>query len=62
MRIRNIDSERLTGTSAQYPWASWAVWDDTFPDGDCVEKRPERLVGFVHDQAEMLTPAIVRMG
>lgn len=36
----------LTGIAVQYPWASWAVWDDAFPDGDCVEKRPERLVEF----------------
>lgn len=52
----------VCGIAEQYPWASWAVWDDAFPDGDCVEKRPERLVEFVHDQAEMLTPAIVLMG
>jgi len=57
-----MDRETFAGIAEQYPWASWAVWDDAFPDGDCVEKRPERLVEFVHDQAEMLTPAIVLMG
>jgi len=54
-----MDSETLAGIAAQYPWANWAVWDNAFPDGDCVEKRPERLVEFVHDQAEVLTPDIV---
>lgn len=57
-----MDSETLARIAAEYPWASWAVWDDAFPDGDCVEKRPERLVEFVHDQAEVLAPDIVLMG
>jgi len=57
-----MDHETLTRIAAQYPWTSWAVWDDAFPDGDCVEKQPERLVEFVHDQAEVLTPDIVLMG
>jgi len=61
-KIWSMDRETFAGIAEQYPWASWAVWDDAFPDGDCVEKRPERLVEFVHDQAEMLTPAIVLMG
>jgi len=57
-----MDHETLAEIAAQYPWASWAVWDDAFPDGDCVEKQPERLVEFVHNQAEVLTPDIVLMG
>jgi len=57
-----MDSETLAGIAAQYPWASWAVWDDAFPNGDCVEKQPDRLVEFVHDQAEVLTPDIVLIG
>ncbi|WP_181693378.1 hypothetical protein [Natronomonas sp. LN261] len=57
-----MDREMLTEIATRYPWASWAVWDDEFPDGDCVEKRPERLVEFVHNQAEVLTPDIVLMG
>jgi len=57
-----MDRETLTEIAAQYPWASWAVWDDAFPDGDCVETQPERLVEFVQDRAEMLTPDIVLMG
>jgi hypothetical protein len=39
-----MDCETLTRIATQYPWASWAVWDDAFPDGDCVEKCAERLV------------------
>lgn len=57
-----MDRETLTEIAAQYPWASWAVWDDTFPDGDCVEERPERLVEFVQGRVEVLTPDIVLMG
>lgn len=57
-----MDGKTISQVAAQYPWASWAVWDDAFPDGDCVEKRPERLVEFVHDRAEVLTPNIVFMG
>lgn len=57
-----MDSETLMTIAEQYPWASWAVWDDAFPDGDCVEKRPERLVEFVGDHAEMLTPDVVLTG
>jgi len=40
----------------------WAAWDDVFPDGDCVEKQPERLVEFIYDRAEVLTPDVVLMG
>jgi len=57
-----MDRETLIDIAAQYPWASWAVWDDAFPDGDCVEKQPERLVEFVQDRVEVLTPDIVLMG
>jgi hypothetical protein len=57
-----MDGETLTEIAAQYPWASWAVWDETFPDGDCIEKHPDRLVEFVHNQAEELTPDIVLVG
>jgi len=57
-----MDRETLAGITAQYPWASWAVWDDAFPDGDCVEKQPERLVEFVHWRAEVLTSDVVFMG
>ncbi|AEN07454.1 hypothetical protein Halar_0189 (plasmid) [halophilic archaeon DL31] len=57
-----MDSETLAEFATQYPWASWAVWDDEFPDGNCVEKRPERLVEFVHERAEVLTPDVVLMG
>ena len=57
-----MNSETLAEIATQYPWASWAVWDDAFPDGDCVEKHPERLVEFVQDRVEVLTPDIVLIG
>jgi hypothetical protein len=57
-----VDRETLGTIAERYPWASWAVWDDAFPDGDCVEERPERLVEFVADHAEALTPGVVLTG
>jgi hypothetical protein len=57
-----MERETLTHIATRYPWASWAVWDDAFPDGDCVEKRPEHLVEFVQDRVEVLTPDIVLLG
>jgi hypothetical protein len=32
-----VDRETLGTIAERYPWASWAVWDDVFPDGDHVE-------------------------
>ncbi len=57
-----MNSKTLAEIAAQYPWASWGVWDDEFPDGDCVEKQPDQLVEFVQNHAEVLTPDIVLMG
>ena len=57
-----MDRKTLTTISERYPWASWAVWDKTFPDGDCVEKQPDQLVEFVCERAEELTPEIVLLG
>lgn len=57
-----MDNETLKTVAQEYPWASWAVWDDAFPDGDCVEDHPERLVEFVKERAGRLTPDIVLMG
>lgn len=57
-----MDRETLTTITERYPWASWAVWDESFPGEGCVEERPERLVEFVGEHTELLTPDIVLMG
>jgi len=57
-----MDCERIATIAREYPWASWAVWDDVFPEGDCVEEHPERLVEFIQARAEKLTPDIVFLG
>lgn len=38
------------------------MWDDAFPDGDCVEERPKRLGEFVQKRAETLAPDTVLVG
>jgi hypothetical protein len=57
-----VDRKTLGTIAERYPWASWAVWDDSFPDGDCVEERPERLVEFIGNHTDTLTPDVVLMG
>jgi len=52
----------LTSIARAYPWASWAIWDPSFPDGDCVEQRPQELLSFVQERADQLTPDIVFLG
>lgn len=57
-----MDKTTVTSIAERYPWASWAVWDDAFPDDDCVEERPEHLVEFVQEHVPALTTDIVLMG
>ncbi|RMB13950.1 hypothetical protein [Haloplanus aerogenes] len=57
-----MDSATLGRLAEQYPWSSWVVWDDSFPDDDCVEECPERLFEFVQNHAEMLTGETVFVG
>jgi len=57
-----MDSVTLDRLAEQYPWSSWAVWDDSFPDGDCIEERPARLSEFVQNHAEVLTRDVVFVG
>lgn len=57
-----MNAETVTTVAERYPWASWAVWDEEFPDEDCVEQTPERLVGFIRDQAACLSPKVVLLG
>jgi hypothetical protein len=57
-----MDPETLGTVADRYPWASWAIWDESFPDGDCVERQPAQLVEFVREHRELLTPDIVFAG
>lgn len=58
----SVDGETLTTIADRYPWASWAVWDETFPAEGCVEEHPEELFAFVQDRADSLTPDVVLLG
>lgn len=57
-----MDGDTLTQIADRFPWASWAVWDDSFPDGDCVEDHPKQLVEFVRTRIEQLTTDVVLLG
>ncbi len=57
-----MDDQSLADIAEQFPWASWAIWDEEFPDDDCVEQTPERLVNFMQEHADQLTPDIVFVG
>lgn len=57
-----MDTETLTRIAEDFPWASWGIWDDEFPDGECIERQPQNLVDFFQNHAEFLTPEIVLMG
>lgn len=45
-----------------YPWASWAVWDDEFPDGNCVEKSPANVADFIVEHSNDLRTDVVMLG
>ena len=46
----------------RYPWGSWAVWDDEFPEGDCVEKTPDEVADFIVDHSPDLRTDVVMLG
>jgi hypothetical protein len=58
----SIDGEVITTVADRFPWASWAIWDDVFPDGECIEQHPERLIDFVSEHVDQLTPDVVFLG
>lgn len=57
-----MDADMLTTVAERYPWSSWAVWDDSFPDGNCVEETPEKLREFVRQRRDELTTDVVLLG
>jgi hypothetical protein len=57
-----VDRETVTRIRDTYPWASWAVWDEAFPDGECVETVPKQLAQFIIDRRDQLTPDVVLLG
>lgn len=58
----SVDGEIVTTVADRFPWASWAIWDDAFPDGECIEQRPEQLFDFVSGHVDHLTPDVVFLG
>lgn len=46
----------------RYPWASWAIWDDKFPDEDCVENTPDDVADFLINHSDQLTTDIIMLG
>jgi hypothetical protein len=57
-----MNSETISTIAERYPWASWAIWDEGFPNDGCIEEHPEQVVKFVRGKAEELTPDVVLMG
>lgn len=57
-----MDAKTLETVAQRFPWASWAVWDEAFPDGDCVEDRPSELVDFMKQDRTDLTPGVILLG
>ena len=45
-----------------YPWSSWAIWDDAFPDGECIETNSCSLVEFMLTHHKKLTSDVVLLG
>ena len=58
----STDREVVTTVADRFPWASWAIWDDEFPGGECIEQHPERLVDFASEHVDHLTPDVVFLG
>lgn len=57
-----VNAKTINRIQGEFPWASWAIWDDDFPDGDCIENSPEKLVDLILDRSKRLTPDVVLMG
>lgn len=57
-----VSRQTVTEFRDRYPWGSWAVWDDEFPEGDCVEKKPDEVAEFIVDQSEDLRTDVVMLG
>lgn len=57
-----VSRQTVTEFRDRYPWGSWAVWDDEFPEGDCVEKKPDEVADFIVDRSEDLRTDVVMLG
>lgn len=57
-----MECQTVERIAERFTWASWAIWDDEFPNGDCVEQTPSELIDFVCENCEKLTPQVVLMG
>jgi hypothetical protein len=57
-----VDRETLVTIRDEYPWASWAIWSETFPDNGCIETSPGTVAEFIIENRDRLTPDVVLLG
>lgn len=57
-----VERETVSQVRDAYPWASWAIWDETFPEGDCIERSPDTVAEFIIDRHDELTPDTILLG
>jgi hypothetical protein len=57
-----IDRTTVEQLRDDYPWASFAVWSEDFPDEGCVEDTPSEIAPFIVDHHEQLTSDVVLLG
>lgn len=57
-----LPRERVKRIRHSYPWASWAIWDDEFPDWVCVENTRDEMADFIIEHSDQLTTDVVMLG
>lgn len=57
-----VDRETVSQIRDVYPWASWAIWDESFPDGDCIERTPDAVAEFIINRSDELTSDVILLG
>lgn len=57
-----VNCEIVTEVQDSYPWASWAIWSDTFPEDGCVEEIPSKIADFFLERYGKLTPEVILLG
>lgn len=57
-----MEEQIVITVAERFPWASWAVWDNSFPEGGCIEEQPKQLIDFVCEHTTHLTADVVLLG
>lgn len=57
-----VQRKKVIKLRDRYPWSSWAIWDDLFPDGDCIEKTPGDISDFIMEHLDELKAEVVLLG